>query len=45
MASGVYPNNTFGDGRIDALAMIQSYILFRDGFESGLLDEWSATVP
>ncbi len=39
------PNNTFGAGRIDALAMIQSYILFRDGFESSSTTAWSTAVP
>jgi len=45
VAANVFPNNTFGAGRIDALAMIQSYILFRDGFENGATNAWSATVP
>ncbi len=45
VAANVFPNNTFGAGRIDALEMIQSYILFRDGFESSTTNEWSLTVP
>ncbi|MGE0639530.1 MAG: S8 family serine peptidase [Thermoanaerobaculia bacterium] len=42
-----FPNNTFGFGRIDALAavqLLQSGFLFRDGFETGLTDDWSATA-
>jgi hypothetical protein len=42
-----FPNNTFGFGRIDALAAVQlrqSGFLFQDGFESGLTDDWEATV-
>ena len=41
-----FPNNTFGFGRIDALAAVQlrqSGFLFHDGFESGLTDDWSLT--
>ncbi len=45
VAANVFPNNTFGAGRIDALAMIQSYILFRDGFETDTTSAWSAVVP
>ena len=43
-----FPNNTFGFGRIDALAAVNLLLdglLFRDGFGSGLTDDWSATVP
>ncbi len=43
--TNVFPNNTFGAGRIDALAMYQQYVLFRDGFESNSTTAWSATVP
>jgi len=43
--TNVFPNNTFGSGRIDALTMIQSYILFRDGFEGGTTLNWSLTLP
>ena len=43
--TNVFPNNTFGAGRIDALAMIQSYILFRDGFETNSTANWSLSVP
>jgi serine protease AprX len=42
--TSVFPNNTFGAGRIDALAMYTDYVLFRDGFESQSTGEWSATV-
>jgi len=45
VAANVFPNNTFGAGRIDALAMIQSYILFRDGFESRATGSWSFSLP
>ncbi len=45
VAANVFPNNTFGAGRIDALAMIQSYILFRDGFEGGTTAAWSLSLP
>lgn len=45
VAAGVFPNNTFGIGRIDALAALESYILFRDGFESAATAAWSAAVP
>jgi subtilisin family serine protease len=41
----VFSNNTFGAGRIDALAMYNAYVLFRDGFESGSTGAWSAAVP
>jgi subtilisin family serine protease len=43
--TNVFPNNTFGAGRIDALAMYNHYVLFRDGFESSSTGAWSATVP
>jgi serine protease AprX len=46
--SATIPNNLFGFGRIDALAAVQlrqSGFLFRDGFESGLADDWSAAAP
>lgn len=42
--SAMIPNNLFGWGRIDALAAVelrQSGFLFRDGFETGLADDWS----
>ena len=45
VTAGVFPNNTFGAGRIDALAMIQQYILFRDDFETNSTSAWSATAP
>ena len=45
VAPGVYPNNTFGSGRIDALAMLQQYIVFRDGFASADTSVWSAALP
>ncbi|MEO8197372.1 MAG: S8 family serine peptidase [Thermoanaerobaculia bacterium] len=45
VAANLFPNNTFGFGRIDALAMIQSYILFRDGFEDSSTDGWSSILP
>jgi subtilisin family serine protease len=46
--SAAIPNNLFGWGRIDALAAVelrQSGFLFRDGFETGLADDWSAVSP
>jgi len=42
--TNVFPNNTFGAGRIDALALYTFYVLFRDGFESQSTGEWSVTV-
>ncbi len=42
-----FPNNTFGFGRIDALATVQLLLdglLFRDGFESGLTDDWPSAA-
>jgi subtilisin family serine protease len=48
MTSAVIPNNHFGFGRIDAYATVQlrlSGFLFRDGFETGLTDDWSSTGP
>ena len=48
LSAANFPNNTFGFGRIDALAavqLLQTGFLFRDGFESGLTDDWSATAP
>ena len=45
MSPGVFPNNTYGDGRIDALAMLEDYILFRDGFEDDSTAAWSAAIP
>lgn len=47
ISATTWPNNTFGWGRIDALAAVQlrqSGFLFRDGFETGATDDWSATV-
>ena len=47
IAATTYPNNTFGFGLIDAQAaveLLQSGFLFRDGFETRLTDDWSATV-
>ncbi|MEZ5312443.1 MAG: S8 family serine peptidase [Thermoanaerobaculia bacterium] len=41
-----FPNNSFGFGRIDALAAMtlhQAGFIFRDGFETGLSDDWSET--
>jgi len=46
-ASTAVPNNLFGWGRIDARAAVAlrlSGFLFRDGFESGLADDWSAVA-
>ncbi|MEO8275157.1 MAG: S8 family serine peptidase [Thermoanaerobaculia bacterium] len=48
LSATVYPNNTFGFGRIDAMASIDlllAGLLFRDGFESGLTDDWTPTLP
>ena len=48
LSAAGFPNNTFGFGRIDALAAVNLLLdglLFRDSFESGLTDDWSATVP
>jgi serine protease AprX len=47
-AAALIPNNLFGWGRIDALAAVelrQSGFLFRDGFETGLADDWSGASP
>jgi serine protease AprX len=49
--ANVFPNNTFGYGRIDALAAVDlalvtdSPLPFDDGFESGDTSRWSATAP
>jgi subtilisin family serine protease len=48
VGAGVFPNNTFGAGRIDALAAVQLALAempFVDGFESGDTAAWSSTVP
>ena len=48
LSAATFPNNTFGFGRIDALAAVNLLLdglLFRDGFESGLADDWSLSVP
>ena len=48
LSATVFPNNTFGFGRIDALAawqLMQSGFLFRDGFGSGSTDDWSQSLP
>jgi len=48
IAAGVFPNNTFGAGRIDALAAVQlalSGLPFLADFEGNDLDEWSAAAP
>ncbi len=42
--ASVFPNNTFGFGRIDALAAVNldaAGLIFRDGFETGSWDDWS----
>ncbi len=47
LSAATFPNNTFGYGRIDALAaveLLQDGLLFRDGFESALADDWSRLV-
>ncbi|MFN7942177.1 MAG: S8 family serine peptidase [Thermoanaerobaculia bacterium] len=41
-----WPNNTFGFGRIDALAAknwIDAGNIFKDGFETGIVDGWSGS--
>ncbi|MEO7794550.1 MAG: S8 family serine peptidase, partial [Thermoanaerobaculia bacterium] len=48
LSAAAFPNNTFGFGRIDALAAVNLLLdglIFRDGFGSGLTDDWSITVP
>ncbi len=48
IAASTFPNNTFGFGRIDALAaveLLQSGFVFRDGFETALPDDWSEVAP
>lgn len=48
VAAGVFPNNTFGAGRIDALAAVQLALAdlpFVADFEENDLDEWSSTQP
>jgi subtilisin family serine protease len=48
VAAGVFPNNTFGAGRIDALAAVQLALAdlpFVADFEENDLDEWSASAP
>ena len=45
---GVFPNNTYGAGRIDALAAVQlalARLPFVDGFESGDTTAWSSSTP
>ncbi|HSM14430.1 MAG TPA: S8 family serine peptidase, partial [Thermoanaerobaculia bacterium] len=45
---GVFPNNTYGAGRIDALAAVQLALAgmpFADGFESGDTGAWSSAIP
>lgn len=48
VAEGVFPNNTFGAGRIDALAAVQLALAdlpFAADFEENDLDEWSSSQP
>lgn len=48
IAAGVFPNNTFGAGRIDALAAVQlalASLPFVGDFEENDLSEWSAAQP
>lgn len=48
IGAGVFPNNTFGAGRIDALAAVQaalSGLPFIADFEENDLTEWSAVQP
>ncbi len=46
-----FPNNTFGSGRIDALASVDGVLAvypplpFEDGFESGDTSAWTTTAP
>lgn len=47
-SAAIFPNNTFGFGRIDALPAVNLLLdglLFRDGFESGLTGDWSLSLP
>jgi subtilisin family serine protease len=48
VAAGVFPNHTFGAGRIDALAAVQLALVslpFVADFEENDLAEWSAAQP
>jgi subtilisin family serine protease len=48
VGAGVFPNNTFGAGRIDALAAVQLALAdlpFVADFEENDLNEWSASTP
>ncbi|HLF57653.1 MAG TPA: S8 family serine peptidase, partial [Thermoanaerobaculia bacterium] len=49
VAATVFPNNTFGAGRIDALAAVESLfaggLIFRDGLELGGTVRWSFVEP
>jgi bacillopeptidase F len=48
VAAGIFPNNTFGAGRIDALAAVQLALTgmpFVADFEESDLGEWSAALP
>ncbi len=39
------PNNTYGWGRIDASAAVDTWTVFVDGFEAGDTLNWDVTVP
>jgi len=46
--AGVFPNNTFGAGRIDALAAVEHLLAslpFAGDFETGDASQWSSAVP
>jgi len=49
ISADVFPNNTFGAGRIDVLAAAQTLLpgglIFRDGFDFRGTARWSATGP
>ena len=49
VSATVFPNNTFGAGRIDALAAVESLfaggLIFRDGLELGGTVRWSFVEP
>jgi subtilisin family serine protease len=45
---GVFPNNTFGSGRIDALTAVELLLAglpFSGDFETGDTSQWSAVTP